>query len=447
MLRRRKALEFLESWRTRVTRRPLILRGARRVGKSSLVKLHGQSYRHFVELNLERTEDRNLFEGLPPTKRVLERLALEHNFPIAGENVLLFIDEIQESPDAIQMLRFFYEDYPNLRVIAAGSLLEFALGEVRSFPVGRVEFYTLHPLSFKEYLEWMNFSRYVDALEQVPVSESAHNLLLDAFHRYTVLGGMPDIIDAIARGAELGELGQLYAGIWEAYRADIEKYAKSDVQRNVLRHLMKTAALADDRIRLARFGESEYSSRAVSEAFSALTRARVLQLIYPTSDVIAPPTPVLRKRPRIQMLDTGLLNHVRGIQSELLSTDDLNSLYRGRIAQHIVTQEIIALHPEAGWTPHFWIREQKTSNAEVDLVLAKGSELVPLEVKAGKQGRLRSLHAFIERSETQVALRALRNMPTVESVKTLAGYPYKLVNIPYYAVSEWTAYLKWGKGE
>jgi len=447
MLRRRKALEFLENWRTRITRRPLILRGARRVGKSSLVKLYGQSYEHFIELNLERTEDRLRFDGLPSTKRVLERLALEYNFPIGGEDVLLFIDEIQESPDAIQMLRFFYEDYSNIHVIAAGSLLEFALGEVKSFPVGRVEFYTLHPLSFKEYLEWMGLSRYREALEQVPVSESAHELLLAAFHRYTVLGGMPDIIDAIASGAELAELSQLYSGIWEAYRADIEKYAKSDVQRNVLRHLMKTAAFADDRISLARFGESEYKSRAVSEAFTALTRARVLQLIYPTSDVKAPATPVLRKRPRIQLLDTGLLNYVRGIQSELLDIDDLNALYRGRIAQHIVTQEIIALHPEAGWTPHFWIREQKSSNAEVDLVLAKGSTLIPLEVKAGKQGRLRSLHAFVERAETQIALRALQNYPSKEKVKTLSGYRYTLVNLPYYAVSEWKKYLEWGGGD
>jgi predicted AAA+ superfamily ATPase len=415
------------------------------VGKSSLVKLHGQSYRHFVELNVERPEDRQRFKGLPPVKRVLERLALEFNFPIKGDDVLLFIDEIQESPDAIQMLRFFYEEYPNLRVIAAGSLLEFALGEVRSFPVGRVEFYTLHPLSFKEYLEWMDLERFKDALAIIPVSEAAHPLLLAAFHRYTVLGGMPDIIDALARGAEFAELPQLYAGIWEAYRSDIEKYAKSDTQRNVLRHLMQTAAYADDRFSLAGFGESQYSSRVVSEAFSALTRARVLQLIYPTSDVKAPAGPVLRKRPRVQLLDTGLLNHIRGIQSELLDTDDLHSLYRGRIAQHIVTQEIIALHPEAGWNPLFWIRAKKSSNAEVDLVLSKGVELIPLEVKAGMQGRLRSLHVFVEQANAPIAMRALRNAPSVEDVQTLSGYPYRLVNLPYYAVSEWEAYLEWGK--
>ena len=445
MLRSRNAIHFLEEWREKLTRRPLILRGARRVGKSSLVKLHGQSYKHFVELNLERTEDRLRFKDLPPTKLVLERLALEFNFPISGENVLLFIDEIQESPDAIQMLRFFYEEYPNLHVIAAGSLLEFALGEVRSFPVGRVEFYTLHPLSFKEYLGWIGLERYQVELEKVPVSVAAHPLLLEAFHRYTVLGGMPDVIDALARGADVSELPQLYASIWEAYISDIEKYAKSDLQRNVLRHLMRTAAYADDRVSLAGFGNSQYSSRAVGEAFGALSRARVLQLIHPTSDVKAPATPVLRKRPRIQLLDTGLLNHIRGIQGELLGTDDLHALYRGRVAQHIVTQEIIALHPEAGWAPLFWVREKKTSNAEVDLVLSKGTDLIPLEVKAGIQGRLRSLHAFVEKAGSSIALRALRNSPSIEDVKTVSGYSYQLVNLPYYAVSEWQAYLSWGK--
>ena len=440
-LRSRSALDYLTRWRRKFTRKPLLLRGARQVGKSSLVRLHAQDYAAFVELNLELPADRALFEGLPPVDDLLARIALRARRPTLDADCLLFIDEIQESPEAIQQLRYLYETRPGLPVIAAGSLLEFALGDVVSFPVGRVEYYTLHPLNFEEYLRWTGRDQLADCLAFAPAPTYAHEELLAAFHRYAVVGGMPEPVAALADGAELPELTAVYESIWSAYRADAEKYARSPRERAVLRHLMATAAAQDDRVKLAGFGGSEYRSDDVGSAFRALELAGVLRLIYPTTSLAMPIVPALRKRPRVQLLDTGLLNHARGIQADLLHVGDLTAVYRGRIAQHIVTQEIIATHHEPSYSPHFWVREQAGSSAEVDLVLPSRGQLYPLEVKAGPQGKLRSLHQFVQRTGVRLGLRALRNAYSETEVTTPTGTEYKLVNIPYYAVGSWERFV------
>ena len=165
-----------------------------------------------------------------------------------------------------------------------------------------------------------------------------------------------------------------------------------------MRHLLSTAANEDDRIKLANFGGSNFRSDEVGPAFQALQQAGVLKLIYPTSSYVLPIVTQFRRSPRVQLLDTGLLNYVRGIQSSLLSTDNLSTSYRGRIAQHIVTQTWIATHHVDSWTPHFWAREKSGASAEVDLVLEGDAKLYPLEIKAGPQGRLRSLHQYLEGS-------------------------------------------------
>ncbi|MEM6398185.1 MAG: AAA family ATPase [Bacteroidota bacterium] len=437
----RFAEEYLTEWRYRSTRRPLILRGARQVGKSSLVRKHGETYDKLIELNLELPANRELFEGLPPVDQLLDRIALRYDLKELDEQTLLFIDEIQESPEAIQQLRYLYESHPEIPVIAAGSLLEFALGEVRSFPVGRVEFYTLHPLSFREYLIWMRRDRLVSAYDEVPVRDAAHAELLDAFHRYTIVGGMPEIVETLAQDAQLAEIQNLYELIWSAYRSDAEKYAKNLRQREVLRHLLNTVTNEDDRIKLAGFGGSNFRSDEVGPAFQALRQAGIVRLIYPSSSLGLPIVTQYRKSPRVQLLDTGLLNYARGIQADLVDTDDLTSVYRGRIAQHIVTQCLIATRHEDSWEPHFWAREKSGSSAEVDLLLEGKKEVYPLEVKSGPQGRLRSLHQFVERADTKVGLRALKNKYSVEKASTPSGYKYTLINIPYYHVAYWKRYI------
>lgn len=169
--------------------------------------------------------------------------------------------------------------------------------------------------------------------------------------------------------------------------------------------------------------------------------AGVLRLIYPSSSLQLPVVTKYRRSPRVQLLDTGLLNYVRGIQSSLSSTDDLSTAYRGRIARHIVTQQLIATHHQDSWNPHFWAREKAGASAEVDLILEGDRQLYPLEIKAGAQGRLRSLHQFVERARGELGIRALRNAFTVEEATTPAGYVYRLLNMPYNHVRYWRRYV------
>lgn len=443
MIKKRRALQDLIQWAESPNRKPLLIRGARQVGKSTLVRMLASDFDHYIELNAEKPGIQALFHRHLEVNNLMEALFFERNISGAGSKILLFIDEIQESPQAIRLLRYFYEERPDIHVVAAGSLLDFSLGEVRSFPVGRVSYYYLHPLNFEEFLEWKGEDRALQALRRIPVPDFAHEKLRILFHEYALLGGMPEVVQRYTDGAPLSGLAPLYAGLWQAYLDDIEKYAGNHTQRQVLRHIIRSAPMEHDRIKFAGFGHSNYGSREVGEALRNLELARVIRLIYPTTQLAPPVITDLKKRPRLQFIDTGLLNHTLQIQSQFLGLADLNSLYRGFIVQHLLSQELIALHNNQDFKPHFWVREKANANAEVDLVYPYGGQLLPIEVKAGPQGRLRSLHQFVERGQPPFAIRFLNNTVSVENARTPAGYEYRLVNLPYYLMSQLKGYLKW----
>lgn len=436
----RKASVKLEEWKHREKRKPLLLRGARQVGKTTLVREFSKGFDSYIELNLERLSDRNLF-NLEQVKDILNAACLLKGKEFIQKTTLLFIDEIQESPKAIQQLRYFYEDLPNLHVIAAGSLLEFALKEVPSFPVGRVEYLYLHPLSFEEYLGAIGNSAAEQALKTVPVPNYAHDTLMKLFNEYTIVGGMPEIVDEYRKARNMTVLGRMYRQLWQAYKDDIEKYAKSSAEKQVLRHVIETAAFETDRIKFEGFGNSNYRSREVGEALRALDLAKVVRLIYPTTALKPPISPDFKKRPRLQFLDTGMLTNILNLQGEMIGLLDLNDLNRGKIIQHIVAQELIAKYDELPYKPHFWVREKKTANSEVDFVVQYKDKILPVEVKSGKQGRLRSLHQFIEQSDVPLAVRIYGGNFRIEDSFTPNGKEYRLMNLPYYLGSMLSEYI------
>jgi hypothetical protein len=439
----RKAHRKLATWEKDANRKPLLLRGARQVGKTTLVNMFAAEFPVFLSVNLERTEDRVLFEKTDSVTDILNALYLLRNVTPVSGNTLLFIDEIQESPKAIQLLRYFHEQLPELYLIAAGSLLEFSLNEVPSFPVGRVEYLCLHPLDFEEYLAALEYKVAASQLNQIPTPEFAHTTLLKLFHEYAIIGGMPEVVQQYAQSKNIAGAKPVYERLWQSYKDDIEKYARNPTARNVLRHIMNTAAHESDRIKFEKFGKSGYGSREVGEAMRTLEMARILQLIYPTTSLTPPITTNLRKRPRLQLLDTGLLNHAVGLQGEMIGISDLSDFYRGRIIQHLVTQQLIAIHDNPSYKPHFWVRESKNANAEVDLVFQYGKHLVPVEVKSGEQGRLRSLHQFVERSEHPYAVRLCANTQKVEKSVTPGGKAYLLLTLPYYLATKLPQYIQW----
>ncbi len=435
----------LDSWKKNTARKPLIIRGARQVGKTTLVKNFAKNYEKQIFLNLEKKEDIQYFERYNNVQDIKEALFLSHNISSAViEDTLLFIDEIQESPKAIKLLRYFYEEIPELSVIAAGSLLEFTIRDIQSFPVGRVESIYIHPLNFEEYLNAIKHEAAKNRLLQIPVDNIGHNLLLELFQEYAIIGGMPEVLQNWISTKKISDLPRIYESIWGAYKDDIGKYTKNDTERNVIKHIINNAHLyVDQRIKFQNFGNSNYRSREVSEAFRNLDAAGIIKLIYPSTDIDVPIKTNLRKSPRLQFLDTGILNYALNIQANMLGYDDLNHAFKGAIIPHLITQEIISLNSKDRQKPNFWVREKNQASSEVDLLLPYQNKVIPIEIKSGSAGKLRSLHQFVDQSSHPYAIRMYAGKFTVEQHKTPRGKPYLLMNLPYYLGTQLINYINY----
>ncbi|MBX2975583.1 MAG: ATP-binding protein [Ignavibacteriaceae bacterium] len=430
----RHILKELLNWKEKTNRKPLIIRGARQVGKTTLIKSFSKSYQNKILLNLEKPADKRIFESFENISDIIDVLLLKFKLsPDKTKGLLIFIDEIQESTAAIKYLRYFYEEYPEIHVIAAGSLLEFALKDVENFPVGRVEYLYMHPLNFREYLNAMNHDYAIEHLSHTPVTPSAHSVLIELFKSYAIVGGMPEAVKMYVEEKKIAGLTRIYESLWETFSDDMTKYATNKTELNVMRHIVNTAYLnLDARIKFQHFGNSNYKSREVGEAMRTLENARFLFLIYPTTEVEYPITPDYKKSPRLQFLDSGLVNYKNGIQAELLTSGELSGNYSGYLIPHLVTQEIMSINSFSNTKPNFWVREKSQSSAEVDLVVPYSGKIIPIEIKSGEVGKLRSLHQFMERVNHNFAVRIYGGEFKIQKVVTPNNKKFWLMNLPYY---------------
>lgn len=436
----------LLAWKKKDKRKPLLLRGARQVGKTTLVNEFSKSYSHYISLNLEKPNDFKYFQDYTDVNALGEAIFINHNIAYSEHsNTLLFIDEIQESPAAIKLLRYFYEDIPDLHVIAAGSLLEHVMGAVTSYPVGRVDYLYLSPLNFLEYLNALGYQIAKEQIDQVPLNPIAHQTLQNLFHEYAIIGGMPEVIRSYLRTKKISDLHNIYESIWKTYKDDIKKYASNTSEARIIKYITDNAFLyIDQRIKFQNFGKSNYRSREVGEAFRNLDDAKIIQLIYPTVDTSLPIKPNLRKSPRLQFLDTGLVNYELKIQAQMLAMKDLNTAYKGAIIPHLIMQEIISLNTINYRKPHFWVRDKSQSSAEVDIVYPYKTMLIPVEVKSGKVGTLKSLHEYIERVDHPYAIRMYAGKFSIEKHKTpKQKKPFFLMNLPYYLGTKLEPYMEY----
>ncbi len=440
----RNALSFLLNWKNKKRKKPLIIRGARQIGKTTLVDQLAKYYQHYLYFNLDEPEDRDLFEQNQSYDNLIKVLYLSRGLPLKSKNSLIFIDEIQESPNAIRQLRYFHESNLGADVIAAGSLLEHVLSQLKSFPVGRVTYLSLYPMNFVEYLRGRAKDELLNELFKIPVADYACELLFKEFHQFAILGGMPEAVASFVDTEDLNEVNEILDSILVSYKDDVIKYASNSAEADIIRHIIDNApSEADARVTMAHFGGSSYGSKEVSAAMRSLQAAKIIRLIYPTSAVSPPIRPNLRKHPRLQFIDTGMMNYALGIQVEMMSVKDLNAFYRGKIVQHHIMQEYISSHHSPNFQPSFWIREKKTSNAEVDLLVQSGQILVPVEIKSGASGRLRSLHQYVDQAEHGFTVRLYRGKVSVQQVKTIAGKPYTLLNLPYFVGCLLDEYIDW----
>jgi predicted AAA+ superfamily ATPase len=439
----RHVFRELLNWKSSSERKPLILRGARQVGKTTLIHQFAKRYKNRILLNLEIAEDRRFFTDFENINTIVEALFISHNISTAEKrDTIVFIDEIQETPEAISMLRYFYEMEPEIHVIAAGSLLEHTMRKVRSFPVGRINILYMFPINFPEFLNAIKKTAVLEQINIIPIREVAHKTLLDLFNRYAIIGGMPEVVSKYVKTKNIADLPTIYESIWETYKEDVVKYATNNSEARIIRHIMSTAHLGlDSRIKFQNFGNSNYRSREVGEAFRNLDDAKVIQLIYPTTDTTPPILPDLKKSPRLQFLDTGLINHELNIQAEMLAKEDLNTAYKGAIIPHLVAQELMSLNTRKSVKPIFWVREKNQSSAEVDLVVQFNKMVIPIEIKSGKEGKLKSLHQFIEAAPHPYAVRMYAGKFSIDEHTTKSGKKYFLMNLPYYLSTKLNEYL------
>ncbi len=439
----RNYIERLKRWAANPDRKPLVLRGARQVGKTTIVKMFAKQYKQYIYLNLEIDEDRELFETDNSFELIIESLFF-YSKKKRNVETLLFIDEIQNSTKAVSLLRYFYELTNDIHVIAAGSLLETLIDKNISFPVGRTEYMILRPFSFDEFLMATNEKVFLDAINKVPLPDYAVSGILKVFRRYTLIGGMPEVIKKYTKTESINATKPVFENLIISYLDDVERYAKGNKLALIIRHIIKNSFVeAGNRITFNGFAASNYKSQDIADAFFLLEKTFLLKLVYPSTSVKIPLQTNLRKSPKLQLLDTGLVNYFAGLQEELFGTKELSDAHEGKIAEHIVFQELLAASDSVLQEFHFWVREKKQSNAEVDFVFPYKGLLIPLEVKAGATGRLRSLHQYIDRCPHNYAVRFYSGKVQIDKLKTIAGKSFYLLNLPYFLAGKLNAYLDW----
>lgn len=400
----------LQQWKKKSRRKPLLLRGARQVGKTWLVREFGKSYSSFVEINLEEQPELislfNQYKGIP--KKIIEHLNLVLGSKIVHGETLLFIDEIQESSDALMSLRYFYEKLPQLDVVAAGSLLEFTLKEI-SFPVGRIEFLYLFPLNFQEYLLAMGEEQIIKYLHQTsavePIPEITHDKLITEIKNYCFLGGMPEVVKTYIDTGDFQQCFKTQGDLINNFRFDFNKYAnRSKVP--YMRMVFDSIPMQFAKKWIYSNISSEVKSRELSEALHLLNAAGLSYFCHHTSGNGVPLSAEINlKKFKVYFVDIGLALRILGFTPKDLSITSLSDLVnQGGIMEQFVAQEILS-YTEKGSMPmiFYWQREAKSSSAEVDFLMNVGTEVIPIEVKSGKQRFSKSLLLFTQEKKAKLA--------------------------------------------
>ena len=431
---RRNIISKLEAWKQDKKHKPLILRGARQVGKTTVVNEFGSQFDNYLYFNLERNENAKLFEMEIPLDDLVNMLYASVGKVKKEGTTLVFIDEIQNSPKTIALLRYFYEQRPDLYVIAAGSLLENLVDVKVSFPVGRVQYLALRPCSFSEFLGAIGKNNLLAVLSQkAEYTVAFHEQLMHLFNQYTIVGGMPEAVQQYAETQDVIGIEDVYETLVQAYKDDSEKYVRGNKLTDVVRFILSYGwAFSGETITLGNFANSGYKSREVGEAFRLLEKAMLLELIYPVSSTQLPIIPETKRMPKLIWFDTGLVNYQAGIRKEIIGFTDMVDSWRGHIAEQITAQELLTLDDRVGQHRSFWAKPN--NGAEVDFIFAHNSKLYPIEVKSGTNAHLRSLQVFMDSSGVNIAIRIWSKPYSVDKVKTIHGKEFSLINLPFYLI-------------
>lgn len=448
---KRIAESDLADWLTKSRRKPLVIRGARQVGKSTMVRQFARSNGlDLYEINLEKHPELDaIFRTLNMTAICREIDGLLGR-SLLNPKALLFLDEIQATPSAIQALRYFYEEKPALPVVAAGSLLEFVLSKHNfSMPVGRIEYFHLGPISFEEYLleADSNLLCYITEFQlgqEIPLT--AHTRLLERQREYLVIGGMPEAVATFIAGNSLGEVMEVQRSIVSTYQDDFAKYASQADLGRLQRVFSAAPRMVGRKVKYSAFSREE-PSRGIKTALDLLTKARVIHKVHHSHCSGVPLNADLGGSAfKLLFLDVGLMNRVCGLDWRAVSSMSERELVNeGPIAEQFVGQHL--LYREHGHEPpqlFYWLREGRAANAEVDYVLARGTQIIPVEVKAGKSGSIKSIFQFAADKKVPLAIRFDLNPPSLQRISHKQNRPtigsedlnLTLLSLPLYMVGQ-----------
>jgi len=388
----------LVNWKRKRNRKPLVVRGVRQVGKTySIIEFGKKYFRGKVHrIDLEKRPDLHpIFEQNMDVKRIIADLELVLNIRIEPGKDLLFIDEIQSCPRALMSLRYFYEDMPDLHIIAAGSLLEFALKEI-SFPVGRVRFLEMFPMSFKEFLIAQGNDKAVESLERPlnQISRVAHQYLIDELRKYFFVGGMPESVKAYTESGKFQESFEVQTSLIEAFREDFLKYAPYANKQCMNAVLINSARRVGKQVVYTRLADG-FTVPTIKKAFDLLSKAHLVYRVPAASPAGVPlGASASARKFKVLFVDIGLLQNLCGIRAgEEYYKKNLLDIYNGALAEQFVGQEIMSGLSSGIF---YWSREAKSSTAEVDYLVEKDGLIYPIEVKNGPTGKLKSLHLLLK---------------------------------------------------
>ena len=394
---KRRVEEQLMSWKDLPRRKPLIIRGARQVGKTWIVEnvLAGQ-FENFVKIDLEKRRDLHIhFAGNLDPRTILSYLELAAGRITPGKTIV-FLDEIQACPRAIMALRYFYEEMPELHVVAAGSLLEFAFGEI-SVPVGRVQYLPMYPMTFHEYLLAMGREPMAEyaLLSPAEVDKTVQEMILRELRNYFFVGGMPECIKTYRDSGSMVQTFRVQSEILDSYRDDFSKYMPRIDALCLDAVFLNVAKSVGEQLKYTRLNDG-HSGQTNRKAFDLLVKAKLIHKI-PACDPSGLPLGATAKPKKFKgsMLDIGLLQRLCQVPVELeLKQENLLAMYRGKLAEQFVAQELLAWHSSELF---YWARDARGSNAEVDYLAVREGKIYPVEVKSGTGGSLRSLHLMLEK--------------------------------------------------
>lgn len=431
----------LKKWKNSPIRRVLILRGARQVGKTSVVRMFGEkNFDQLVEINLEQKEQRQWFDGVKSVTDFATRVELYLKKTLRDKQTLLFIDEVQESPSVLELLRFFAENRPGLHVIVAGSLLEAKMTGKWSVPVGRVEYMYLYPLTFFEYLTAIGQSQWRNYIEKLKMGESitGDETLKKLFLEYMLTGGLPEVVASVVKGQGINVVKEIQGRLQSAYDDDIGNYAR-EVEKKYVELVMRMGPkLAGGLFKYENMGESGYRGREVREAVDTLEKIMLLTQVQAINRTTLPLFSKPKRAKKMIWLDIGLVNYANKSHETVFEGS-----YQGRLMEQMVGQTLVAGGVRKKTELYYWARNRDEGSAEVDFCIQQENRVVGIEVKSGNTGEMKSLFSMMESGPgTIIPMRVSWDELGIEKYR-YSGNEYRILSLPFYLIERWKDFIKY----